>query len=458
MNNKRKKVIFVVPDGTGIRNYLFSEIIPSLIKQDIELVVYHALSNEAIIEVEKLHNIQLTKRVIPKYKETVLQKLLRESICYARLIYNAELENNPTVLSNWKPKRKGLQKWFYKVVGFLGKRISRKYESILRFENYYQKQLLKSISTEKEFLLDIQPDIIFCTHQRALNAIPVFKAAEVLNIDTIGAIYSWDNLVKARLSVRTKKYIVWSDYMKGDMGKYYPEISEDNVIVTGTPQFELYSDSLLISKEEFLNNYGLDISKSIICFSGDDELTSPYDPNYLEDLAEVIMKNNLQDKIQVIFRRSPVDLSGRYDAIINKFNFIVSIEPVWSNTQKFWTQLFPYYDDVKLLANICKHSDLVINLGSTMAHDFAIFDNPAAYVNYDVIEDESWSVNTIYNYQHFKSMPHKDVVYWINSKEDFMTVLEQALLQKKSLGKDWLKIINKPNSNSTEKITTLLAH
>ncbi len=448
--------MFVVPDGTGIRNYLFSEIIPNLIKQNIELVVYHALSDEAIIEVEKLHNIQLTKKTISKYKETVLQKLLRESICYGRLIYNAKLDKNPTVLSNWKPKKKGLQKWFYKVVEFLGKQISKNYESILCFENYYQKQLLKSISSEKEFLLDIQPDIIFCTHQRALNAIPVFKAAEVLNIDTIGAIYSWDNLVKARLSVRTKKYIVWSDYMKGDMRKYYPEISEDNIIVTGTPQFELYKDSLLTPKEEFFTNYGLDTNKSTICFSGDDKLTSPYDPKYLEDLAEVIVRNNFQNKVQVIFRRSPVDLSGRYDTIINKFDFIVPIEPVWSNTQKFWTQLFPYYDDVKLLANICKHSNLVINVGSTMAHDFAIFDNPAAYLNYDVTKDENWSVSTIYNYQHFKSMPYKDVVYWINSKEDFLLVFEQAMLQKKSLAKDWLKIINKPNNNSTQTITKLL--
>ncbi|NMH86342.1 hypothetical protein [Flavivirga algicola] len=456
MNNKRKKVIFVVPDGTGIRNYLFSEIIPNLIKQDADLVVYHALSNEAITEVEKLHGIRLTKKNIPKYEETVLQKLLRESICYGRLIYNTELENNPTVLTNWKPKRKGLQKWFYKVAEFLGNRISKDYKNILRFENYYQKKLLKSISVEKEFLQDIQPDVIFCTHQRALNAIPIFKAAEMLNIETIGAIYSWDNLVKARLSVRTKKYIVWSDYMKVDMKKYYPEILEDNIIVTGTPQFELYQDSLLLSKENFFNDYGLDISKPTICFSGDDELTSPYDPLYLEDFVDAIIKDNLQDKVQVIFRRSPVDLSGRYDAVIDNFDFITSIEPAWSNNQKAWTQLFPYYDDVKLLANICKHCSLVVNLGSTMAHDFAIFDNPAAYLNYNTTEDENWSVNTIYNYQHFKSMPHKDVVYWINSKEDFITVLDQALSQKKSLGKDWLKIINTPNKVSTKTIANLL--
>lgn len=459
MSNKRKKIIFVVPDGSGIRNYLFSEIIPNLIKQHVEFIIYHALSNEAIEEVEKVHNVQLAKREIPKYKEPVLHKYLRETICYGRLIYYSKLESNSTVLKNWKTKRKGLEKWFYKAVEFSGKQISKKYNYILRLENYYQKLLLKNISSEKEYLLKEQPDIVFCTHQRAINAIPIFKAAEVLNIRTIGAIYSWDNLVKARLSVRTEKYIVWSDYMKGDLLKYYPEILAKNILVTGTPQFELYNESLIEQRESFFENHGLDINKSTICFSGDDEFTSPYDPQYLEDLAQAIANSGYKNQVQILFRRTPVDLSGRYKSIIKKYSdFLIPIEPKWSNTQKEWTKLFPYYEDVKLLANICKHSNLVINIGSTMAHDFAIFNNPAAYINYDAVIDENWSVKTIYNYQHFKSMPNKDVVYWINSKDDFIQVIEQALFHKKSLGKDWLKIINQPNINSAQTITNILVN
>ena len=457
MDKIRKRIIFVVPDGTGIKNYLFSNIISNLIQQNVELIICHALSDDAMAEVERHHNVQLTKKQIPKYKETVLQKFLRETICYGRLIYNSKLEDNPTILSNWKHKRKGIQKWFYKGVEFTGKIISKRYTRILLFEAFYQKQLLKSIVSEKEFLQQIQPNVVFCTHQRALSAIPIIKAANELNINTIGAIYTWDNLAKARLSVRSKKYIVWSEYMSKELKKYYPEISNKNITITGTPQFELYDNVEMISKEDFFNEFGLDTNKSTICFSGDDTLTSPHDPKYLEDLAEVIIKNNYQNKIQVVFRRSPVDLSNRYDEVLIKYsNILFPIEPKWSNTQKFWTQLFPFYEDVELLANICSHCDLVINVGSTMAHDFTIFNNPAAYINYDIVEDKNWSVKTIYNFQHFKSMPHKDVVYWINSKEEFISVIDIALQHKVSLGKDWLSIVNQPNNNSTQKITQLL--
>jgi hypothetical protein len=454
---KKRKIIFVVPDGTGIRNYLFSQIIPNLIHQS-ELLIYHALFEEAIEEVEQLHDIKLSKKVIPRYKETFTQKFLREAICYGRLIYNSKLENNPSVLANWKTNLKGIKKGFYKIVEFFGNYLSKDYQRILLFEKKYQKSLLQSIGDELDFLKAYMPDVIFCTHQRALNAIPIFKAAEMLGIKTVGAIYSWDNLVKARLAIRTKTFIVWSDYMQNELLRYYPEISKENVIITGTPQFELYDDVEMLSKEDFFIEFGLDRNKKTICFSGDDVLTSPYDPQYLEDLAETIIMNKYQDKIQVIFRRSPVDVSGRYNEVLKKYNnILISIEPKWSNTQKYWIELFPYYDDVTLLANICKHCDLVINVGSSMAHDFAVFNNPAAYINYDSVLDRNWSVKTIYNFQHFKSMPDKDVVYWINSKKDFTAVIDKALEYKISLGKDWLKVVNQPNNNSAETITKYLA-
>ncbi len=454
---KKKKIIFVVPDGTGIRNYLFSEIIVYLKKVDVELLIYHALSKDAITEVEQLHNIELTTKQLPKYIETLQQKFLRESICYARLLYNVRLEDNPTILATWKKTHTGKKKWFYKLVEFFGRIKHESYNKILKFEEKYEKSIEKSIADELEFLKQYKPDTIFCTHQRAINAIPVFKAAEALGIKTIGAIYSWDNLPKARLAIKTSKYLVWSQHMKNEFQKYYPEISLDNVIITGTPQFSLYESADILEKATFFEQYNLDTNKFTICFSGDDVRTSPYDPNYLEHLAQSLSSSKYKDKIQIVFRRSPVDVSGRYDQIVNKYeDLIISIVPAWSNTKEQWTQIYPFYKDVNLLANICKHCDLVINLGSTMAHDFTYFNNASAYLNYDVKSDKNWSVNRIYRYQHFRSMPHKDVVYWINSKEDFIPLIEKVMQDNSSKGIEWFNVINDFTLNSSKEISKLL--
>lgn len=443
----KKTVLFVVPDGTGIRNYLFSDILPYLNEKKHHIYIYHALDEKAINEVKSKHQFNFDSlNFVPK-KETLKQKFFRESISFARLKYNSKLVENSTILSNWNPKKNGLKKYFYKFVEFFGDYLSNNYNRILRVEGWYDKSLKKDLQIELNLLKKINPISVFCTHQRAINAIPIIKAAKLLKIKTIGAIYSWDNMPKARLTVRTDKYIVWSEYMKKEFELYYPEIKRENIIVTGTPQFDFYkNDSIGSSRNNFFKQHNLDLNKKTICFSGDDILTSPHDPVYLEDLAEKIEEHKLE--IQIIFRRSPVDLSKRYDNVLNKHkNIITPITPIWSNKGENWTTLFPYFEDVKLLYNICKYSDLVINVGSTMAHDFAHFNNPAAYLNYNVKNDLKWSVEKIYKFQHFKSMPNKDQVYWINSKEEIIKIIESALKTKSSAGKDWYQLINTNKEN-----------
>ncbi|MGC6429630.1 MAG: hypothetical protein ACON5F_01155 [Jejuia sp.] len=454
---KSKKIIFVVPDGTGIRNYLFSQIIPLLVQEGHKFLLYHALSEKAIKEIENLYGFTIEHKSIPIYRETFFQKFFRESICFARLLHNTKLEGNETILTNWKRNHGGIKQLFYKCAEFFGYYLHLKYPRILNAEKRYQKLLVDSLKPEKEFLSSYEPDVIFCTHQRAVKAIPVFKAASELGIKTITAIYSWDNLVKARLAIRSNNYIVWSDYMKKELQRYYPEIKSNQILTTGTPQFCLYKRANLLSKAKFFSLYDLDYDKFTICFSGDDELTSPYDPRYLEDLAVCITEHNLDQKVQIIFRRCPVDISSRYDDVLKKYEVLITpITPKWSNTDEDWTQLFPYFEDVDLLANICRYSDLVVNIGSTMAHDFTYFDNPAAFINYDVTFDENWSVNTIYAYQHFRSMPTKDAVLWVNSPEDYIKIIRDLNQHKVVPGKDWFKRINHEDMDSEKKIAKIL--
>lgn len=447
----KKKVLFVVPDGVGIKNYLFTEILPLLLKEKVKILVYHDLDNTAIKEVKKIHDIDFDTFKISSYKESLIEKFLRETIVFARLHYNAKLVNNPTILTNWNYNKKGLQKIFYKLVQFFGFITSKSYKNILWLEKKYDNLKPNTLQKEINFLNQHQIDIVFSTHQRAVNAIPIFKAAKKLNIKSVGVIYSWDNLPKARLAVKTELYLVWSKYMKKELKLFYPEIKEKNINITGTPQFDFYKDNKnLLDKDMFFKQFSLDIHKKTICFSGDDKLTSPYDPLYLEDLCKAIYNNNFQEKVQIIFRRCPVDVSGRYDKIIKKYTKIIHpIAPLWSNDQKNWNTLYPFYKDVQLLTNICAHSDLVINLGSTMALDFSFFNKPCAYLNYNTTKDHSWSVETIYKFQHFRSMPNKDSVYWINNKDDFFPIIIKAFKYRDSLAKDWFSIINLTNENNS---------
>lgn len=462
--NQRKKILFIIPDGVGIRNYLYSDVIKYLKEQNAIFVFWSTLPKEAFEEVISLHQIEIEYRKIKIPVESLLTRLFRESAVYARLHYNSKKMQNETILFNWRKNNKSFKlKLLYKAAEFLGFWAKFKYKRILWLESKSNQFWSKNIIEEEvKVLKDTQPTSIFITHQRVAGLNPICDAAKKIGINVNTAIYSWDNLPKARLAVTADKYFVWSDYMKQEIHDYYPEINQENVLVVGTPQFEFYSkNNYLISRDDFAEKYKLDVTKKWICFSGDDHTTSPYDPIYLDDLANSINSESEQN-IQIIFRRSPADFSSRYDAVLEKHkNIIVSINPMWFTNSDKWTVFFPKFEDVKLLVNIVHHCEIVCNVGSTMALDFAVYNKPALYINYNVQENPNWNVEMIYNFQHFRTMKGFDAVGFINSKEDWFPKINALINNPTSFvleRKNWLeKIVQHPlELNSLEIAKNLL--
>ncbi len=423
----KNKILLLFPDGVGIRNYLYSDVFKN---NSSELILFHNFDSETEADVKKGARISEALQ-IPKYKESLEEKFLRELICLSRLYNNSKKTANPTILKNWNRKHKSFpKKAVYKTIEFIAPFI-KKYETILKLESAYQKAIRKnSFYREIKMILEeLKPDTLFCSHQRAIQAATIFAVAQDLGIATTTVIFSWDNLPKARMALRADNYLVWSDYMKKEMEFYYSEIPQSSIHVTGTPQFEFYNDTRnIIEKEIFYKKYNLDLDKKIICFSGDDELTSPDDPKYLDDIANEITNANLEDSYQILFRRCPVDISGRFDTVIKKYpDLIKEAPPLWNFNSSFgFANIYPTIDDVKLLVSTAYYADLVINVGSTMAFDFAMYNKPCIFINYDQEDkiDESWSTNTIYQFQHFRSMPSKAAVTWLNSKNDISESLQ----------------------------------
>ena len=455
---QKNKVLLLFPDGVGVRNYLYSKVFQNA-KEDLAL--FHNFDNDTIEVLKK--SVSFSETIfIPEYKESVKEKYLRELICLARLYHNTEKVRNPSLLTNWNWNQKTLfKKMFYKTIEIIAPFI-KDYNMILKLEKSYQKAIRKnSFYIEvKAILKKVQPTTIFCSHQRALKAATVFAAAQDLGIVTTTVIFSWDNLPKARLALRADRYLVWSDYMKKEMELYYPEIPAQSIHVTGTPQFEFYKDEQnIMDKELFFKKYNLDPAKKIICFSGDDSKTSPDDPSYLKDIAEELTKTHFKDEYQILLRRCPVDFSGRFDTVVKQYTEIIrEAPPLWYfNSSEEWSTVYPSIEDVKLLVSTAFYADVVVNIGSTMAFDFAMFDKPCIFINYDqenkIVKD--WSVKTIYQFQHFSSMPNDEAVIWLNNKAEIVEKLIRTACDATSM-QEWAAIVLGDYKGASKKIRKTL--
>jgi hypothetical protein len=444
------RICLLIPDGVGIRNYLYSDLLKFLHEKGHQVILWHSLDPEMIRITQERTGITLEQVPFVHRSSGGIIQLCREAGRYARLKLNAEKVQNPTILSNWTGAASSLKgRWLNIAAEFIGKMLN-SYEAVARIETQGFNLMKKSreFSNAKETLKQINPDLLFCTHQRVFSVTPAIEAAKSLGIPTSTAIFSWDNLPKGRLPFRVDQYLVWSEHMKSELNLYYPEISSESIQVTGSPQFDFYfQKDLVMDRAAFGEKYGLDQNKSWVCFSGCDSLTSPQDPQYLRDVAESM--KGYEDAI-FLFRPVPVEPVDRFRAVLDDHPEVKLLEPKWVKGSH-WGNFFPLFEDIQLLVNLAYHCKVVINMGSTMAHDFSTFGNVGLYLRYDhaVVKPGS-SVSIIYQFQHFRSMGDWNAVGYIYSKDEILPKVKMALDQPDQIAPDrkkWFTKIVEPDSN-----------
>ncbi len=455
MNNK--KIFILIPDGIGLRNFAYSKFVSIGTSLGYKNIFWNSTPfdltslgfEEIKIENQKTHWLTDVLKNAKKHVELNLFINQSRDLTYDGYRFPFESKTFKSFLKNTVTQI--IIKFQSTPDGLL--KIRQTIKNKERSTPYYLKC--------KETLQAENPALVFCTNQRPVLAVAPILAAQDLGIPTATFIFSWDNLPKATMVIETDFYFVWSELMKQQLLYYYPYISEKQIIISGTPQFENHFDvDNLLSKEVFFKKYNLNLNKKYLCFSGDDVTTSPDDPKYLDDFANAVTTLNSKGyNLGIIFRKCPVDFSGRYNEILeNHKDLIVSIDPIWENTNFAWNTILPTPEDVILLSNTIYHTEFVVNLGSSMIFDYASFNKPCAYFNYNQskMNDKLWSIHKCYKYIHFRSMPSKEVVVWLNNSTEIASKIESLLKNNEVVvkqSKKWFQIINQhPPDNASRRI------
>jgi hypothetical protein len=425
---KNNKIFVLLPDGVGLRNFAYSDFYKLGITNEFDVVFWNntpfELSNLGFNEI-KITNSKsnpLTDIFKNARKQIELNLNIKKSsdLVYDTYRFPFSYKNTKAAIKSFSTRL--VTKVYSSEKGL--KTIRNKMISSEKKTLFYKESL--------ETLKKENPALVFCTNQRSSSAIAPIVAAQDLGIPTATFIFSWDNLPKATMVVETDYYFVWSEHMKSELLHYYSYIKKEHVFVTGTPQFETHYDtSRLLSKEFFFEKYNLDSSKKYICYSGDDVTTCPNDPEYLNDVASAISQlNDEGHNLGIIFRRCPVDFSTRYDEVLTKFQDVITpIAPLWKRIGDGWNTILPTPEDLDLQLNTIRHTEFVINLGSSMVFDYITQNKSCMYINYDVKNKaiRDWSVKKIYNYIHFRSMPSKQAVVWIDRPESIKKLILENL-------------------------------
>lgn len=93
------RILFLVPDSVGIRNYLYSDILEQL-KEKADIVIWSKLPHSAFFLITDLFDLKFDFKQFSFTKEPLLVVFLRESCTCVRLRWNARKVDNSSILDN----------------------------------------------------------------------------------------------------------------------------------------------------------------------------------------------------------------------------------------------------------------------------------------------------------------------------------------------------------------------
>jgi hypothetical protein len=379
------KPIVLLPDGVGVRNLVLGPFLSVLSRQAGGLIL-HPIPDANSKEYSGRWNSLFQWREMSPYQETALAATLRYSLAYAQMYW----ADTQSMRYGRQAQLRG--SWGRRLMMRTARLIGRTFASpggIRYLDRWHCREVARvpQVAGYRKLFRDIQATVFFCSHQRPLEILPATLAARSLGIPTATFIFSWDNLTsKGRIAAPFDHYLVWSDLMRQELLKYYPDVAPHRVHIVGTPQFDPYADrSLLWSRDEFFRRIEANPARPLICYSGGDTGTNPEDPLHVAILMGLVRSGRIKRQPQVLVRPAPVDEGSRYRAVRAEYPEMIFAQPAWLDTEPGnWARCIPKAEDVQFLANLTHHADVNVNLASTMTLDFAIHDRPVVNVAFDV--------------------------------------------------------------------------
>ena len=231
-----------------------------------------------------------------------------------------------------------------------------------------------------ELLRNEKPDVAVFSRLFFCDEIPLMRAAVRAGVSTIGAVASWDNLTnKGPLVPRLGRLIVWNELMQAEAIRFHGYSAAD-VAVAGAAHHDLVfsGEGQQTDRADFCARLGLDPAKKLITYAGEDPIIAPDTPAYIEQIHRFIQDGRLAQPAQLLVRPHPQDDPRRFDRVrrLPGIAFDLPGRP----SDRHWMDMSR--DDLVHLYDTLRHSDVVVNVTSTIVVDAAFVDTPSICIAY----------------------------------------------------------------------------
>lgn len=381
---------------------------------------------------EELKNMGVEVHIMPPYQVSNTYKSLRLKINYWYLYFR--LKTPGTVIqkkyaSKFRPAKNVLKKKVKETLLWLRLKTNPNYiHSLIRQEN----DLLLIESTYRSyynFVTQLNANGIFTVTPFLHEVELVARILKTQGGCLVASIHSFDNVTKRGWpAIFFDRYFVWNKYNKAELERINTGFKKQDVItIAGAPQFDFhYKKDFCWTREVWLQKLGLPANKKIILYAGGSANLYPNEPQYLQDIVKAFESGQIKADAIILFRCHPLDAIERWQNWVGPSPYVFYDHKAPSKLKLDYNN-FTVEDEQRLISTL-KHTDIHINLCSTMAVDGSIFNKPQIAPYYDDANKsaEEW-LRAYYRQEHYVPIVNSKVLNMAFDKEALADYINKAL-------------------------------
>jgi len=274
-----------------------------------------------------------------------------------------------------------------------------------------------------------RPALLFATDIMSDFDLDALAAARKNKVKVVGMIRSWDNPTSGGLiQIVPEIILVWNPYLYEKLS-LLQHIPEERIKIVGITYYDWYvRKDIMLSREKFLEKFGIKAAQKIILFAGIGEFLAPHEAEVAEIISEAIAEGRIQKSPLVIFRPHPAFKVNR-ERIAGLKHFVFD-DNVAIYTASAKSSADMDIEKTAHLVNSIAHADLVITTASTMTIDAAAFNKPVICIGFDGKSSEAYrnSVKRYYqSYTHYIEISKTHGFKIAYSAEDLIEYINQYL-------------------------------
>lgn len=336
------------------------------------------------------------------------------------------------LISDSEDEHSGVMKLFRAIARQVGR-----YQWVSRLIVKIEEQLMRGVGVEELDHTKIDQMLLLGigTHGSESEATLTFWARR-LGITVVHMIANYDHLTsKGYRGVPVDHLLVWGAQMNEDAVELHG-IERERVTPIGSVRYNLAFAQKHIGRNQFLRKIGLDPSKKTILFAG-----GMAEFHYFEMIQLFEELKEKDSEYQLIMRLYPDKSFMRGPHIKPLIFFCINTPGVYASIADpnyafgIIDQEVPQIEEDELI-HALEHSDVVINLLSTIALEACIYDKPIIYMLYYPMSGYAWRKPPEYidytKLLHNRRMVDYDLAEIARSREELINAIEYSIENPKA--------------------------